>query len=86
MSRDSVVGIATGYGLNDRGVGVRASVGSRIFSGTLGSTKPPIQGVPGAPLPGVKRPWGEADHSSPASAEFKKMWIYISTPPYAFMA
>jgi hypothetical protein len=23
--------------------------------------------------------------STPASAEVKKMWIYISTPPYAFM-
>jgi hypothetical protein len=31
MSRDSVVGIATGYGLDDRGVGVRVPVGSRIF-------------------------------------------------------
>jgi hypothetical protein len=30
--RDSVVGIATGYGLDDRGVGVRVPVGSRIFS------------------------------------------------------
>jgi hypothetical protein len=28
----SAVGIATGYGLNDRGVGVRVPVGSRIFS------------------------------------------------------
>jgi hypothetical protein len=42
-SRDSVVGIATGYGLDDRGVGVRVPVGSRIFSTssrpTLGSTQ-----------------------------------------------
>jgi hypothetical protein len=30
-SRDSSVGIATGYGLDDRGVGVRVTVGSRIF-------------------------------------------------------
>jgi hypothetical protein len=29
---DSAVGIATGYGLNDRGVGVQVPVGSRIFS------------------------------------------------------
>jgi hypothetical protein len=29
-----VVGIATGYGLNDRAVGVRVSVGSRIFFST----------------------------------------------------
>jgi hypothetical protein len=81
----SVVGIVTGYGLDDRGVGVRVPVGSRIFSTssrpTLGSTQPPIQWVSG-----VKRPGREADHSPPASAEVKKMWIYISTPPYAFMA
>jgi hypothetical protein len=32
MSRDSAVGIATGYGLDDRGVGVRIAVESRIFS------------------------------------------------------
>jgi hypothetical protein len=31
-SRDSSVGIATGYGLEGRGVGVRVLVGSRIFS------------------------------------------------------
>jgi hypothetical protein len=31
-SRDSVVGIATGYGLDDRGLGVRVPVWSRIFS------------------------------------------------------
>jgi hypothetical protein len=31
-SRDSSVGIATGYGLNSRGVEVRVPVGARIFS------------------------------------------------------
>jgi hypothetical protein len=31
-SRDSVVGIATGYGLDAQGVGLRVPVGSRIFS------------------------------------------------------
>jgi hypothetical protein len=31
-SRDSVVGIATSYGLDDRGVGVRVPVGPRILS------------------------------------------------------
>jgi hypothetical protein len=30
-SRDSSVGIATSYGLDDRGVGVRVPVGSIIF-------------------------------------------------------
>jgi hypothetical protein len=40
----------------------------------------------GAFFPGVKRPRYEADRSPPTSAEVKKMWIYISTPPYTFMA
>jgi hypothetical protein len=31
-SRDSAVSIATGYGLDGRGVGVRVPGGSRIFS------------------------------------------------------
>jgi hypothetical protein len=31
MSRDSVVGIATGYGLDDRGVGVLVPVMARLF-------------------------------------------------------
>jgi hypothetical protein len=82
-------GIATGYGLDDRGVGVRVPVGSRILftSSTpdLGFTQP-IQWVPGALSPGVKRPGREADHSPPASVEVKKMWIYTSTSPHAFLA
>jgi hypothetical protein len=39
----------------------------------------------GALCQGVKRPGREADHSPPTSAEVKKMWIFTSTPPYAFM-
>jgi hypothetical protein len=54
--------------------------------GLWGPPKPPIQWIPGALSPGVKRQGREADHSPPTSAEVKKMWIYISTPPYAFMA
>jgi hypothetical protein len=52
----------------------------------LGYTHSPIQWVPEAPSPGVKRPVREADHSPPANTEVKKMWIYMSTPLYAFMA
>jgi hypothetical protein len=39
----------------------------------------------GAVSPGIKRQWREADHSPPTSAEVKKIWIYISTPPYVFV-
>jgi hypothetical protein len=88
-SQDSVAGIATGYGLDGQGVGVRVPVGSKDFStssrSALGATEPPIQWVLGALSPGVKRPRREADHSPPASFEVKKIWIYTSTPPYAFM-
>jgi hypothetical protein len=49
-SRDSSVGIATCYGLDDRGVGVRVPVRSRIFSTSsrtaLGFTQLPSQWVP----------------------------------------
>jgi hypothetical protein len=31
-SRDSAVGIATGYRLDDQGIGVRVPVGARIFT------------------------------------------------------
>jgi hypothetical protein len=51
-----------------------------------GVHQPPIEWVPEAISPGVKRQGREADHSPPASAEVKKMWIYTSTALYAFMA
>jgi hypothetical protein len=52
----------------------------------LGSTQLPIQWVPGFFFSGLKRQGREADHSPPASAEVKKIWIYTSTPLYAFVA
>jgi hypothetical protein len=73
-SRDSSVGIAQGYGLDDRGSRVRFSAGLGIFLLTTASrmalvpTQPPIQWIPGALSLGVKRPECEADHSSPFSA------------------
>jgi hypothetical protein len=86
-SRDSAVGIATGYGLDDRGVGVRVPVGSRIFSSPRRPDRlwgPPnllSNGYRGALSPGVKRPGRYADHSPPANAEVKKMLIYTFSPP-----
>jgi hypothetical protein len=76
LSCDSSVGIALGYGLDDRG-----SIPSRcweFFSKTttsrtaLGPTQPPIQWVPGVLSLGVKRPGREADHSLPSSAKVKE--------------
>jgi hypothetical protein len=60
------VGIATGCGLNDRGIGV--PVGSRIFYFSITSrpalelTQIPSQWVPGAFSSWVKRQEREADH------------------------
>jgi hypothetical protein len=51
----------------------------------LEPTQSPIQRVPGDLYPVVKQQGREADHSSPASVEVKKMLIYTSTPPYDFM-
>jgi hypothetical protein len=91
-NRDNAVGIATGYGLDDRGVEVRVEVGSRIFSSPRfpdrlwGPHRPLIQWVPEALSPVVKRPGPEAEHSPSTSAEVNKMCLYTSTPPYAFMA
>jgi hypothetical protein len=84
-SQVSVVGIATGYGLDDRGVGVRVPVGSRISflrvvqtgSGAHPTSYPM---VPRDLSPGVKRPGRETYHSPQTSAELKKRWIYTSTP------
>jgi hypothetical protein len=87
--RDSVVGIATSYELDDRGVGVRVPIGSIIFSPPRRPDRlwspPNLQCVPVALSPGVKRPGREAHHSPPASDEVKKIWMCTSIPPYAFM-
>jgi hypothetical protein len=90
-SRDSVVGIAIGYGLDALGVGIRVPVGSRIFCSPFrpdclwGPPNLLSNGFRGS-FSGVNRPDREADRSPLASAEVKKMWIYTSTPPYVFMA
>jgi hypothetical protein len=49
-------------------------------------SRPPIQRVPGTLSSGAKRQGREADYSSPVSVDVKKIWIYTSTLPNAFMA
>jgi hypothetical protein len=67
-SRDSAVGIATGYGAGIPIVRSSILAGgknfffSMSFRPALGPTQPPNQRVPGALSPGVKRPGREADH------------------------
>jgi hypothetical protein len=89
-SWNSLVSIATGYGLDEEGSnsspgGVKNFLFSKSSRQALGFTQPPKRWVPGAYSPGVKRPGRDADHSPPASAEVKKMWIHIAIPPYAFL-
>jgi hypothetical protein len=80
------VGVANGYGMNDRAVGIRGLIGLRIVSSTRcpdrlwGSPKPSLHCVTTAISPGVKRPGREADHSLPTSAEVKKIWSIHPLP------
>jgi hypothetical protein len=68
VNRVNVVGIATGYWLDDRGLGVHVPAGSRIFSSPRRPDRhwgPPSllsNGYRGALSPGVKRQDREADH------------------------
>jgi hypothetical protein len=87
LPRDSSVGIALGYRLDDRGSKVRFPAGAGNFSlhhrvqNGSGPTHLPIQWVLGALSLGVKRPRREADHSSPSGAEVKE-WVelYLHSP------
>jgi hypothetical protein len=79
-SRGSSVGIATGYGLDDRGFGGSILGGDwEFFSFPLHPDR--LWGPPG-----VKRPGRGADHSVPSSAMVKNAWLSTSTPQYVFMA
>jgi hypothetical protein len=82
-SRDSVVGIATGYGMDDQGIGVPipGRIKDFLFSTSstpaLGHTQPPIQWVLRALSSGVKGQGREGDHSPPVSAEVRKMCMRL---------
>jgi hypothetical protein len=81
-NRDSSVGIALSYGLDDRGSRVRFPAGAGNFSihhrvqngsGTHPASYP--MGTRGSFL------GGETDHSPSSSVEVKNAWSYTSTPP-----
>jgi hypothetical protein len=86
MSRDSSVGIAIGYELDDQGGG-SSSPGRIKFSllhivQTVSGVHPTSYKMgTGGSFPGVKRQGRKAAHSPPTSAEVKKMRIYTSTSP-----
>jgi hypothetical protein len=86
-SRDISVGIALGYGLDDRGSRVRFTAEAGSFS--LHRRVQNGSGTHPASYPmstrssflGVKRPGRESDHSPPSSAEVKE-WVelYLHSP------
>jgi hypothetical protein len=82
----SAVGIAPGYGLDDRGVGVQVPVGSIIFVCPYCSDRlwDPTS-LLSSGYRGENRHRREAEHSFPTSAKVKKPWIYTSIPPYAVL-
>jgi hypothetical protein len=91
QSRDSAVGITTGYGLEDQGVGVRVPVGPIILTspsrpGRLWGPYSLLSNGYQRRFPqGVKWPGREADHSPPTSTEVTNTWIYTSTLTYTLM-
>jgi hypothetical protein len=86
-NRDSSVGIALGYGLDNRGSRVRFPGGLEIFLFTtasrtaLGPTQPPVQWIPRALSLGVKL----TIHLRLVPRS-KNEWSYTSIPQYSFMA
>jgi hypothetical protein len=83
---------ATGYGLNDRVSGVRFPTGAgnfslfhRVQTGSGAHPAPYPMGIADPSLE-VKRPWREADNSSPSVAEVKNVWRCTFTPQYVFIA
>jgi hypothetical protein len=84
-SHDSSVGIALGYGLDDRCPRARLPAGTGNFSlhhhVQNGSGAHPASypiGTAGS-FPGGKRLGREANHSPPSSAEVENAWSYTST-------
>jgi hypothetical protein len=79
-SRDSSVGIATGYRLDSPGL----NPGGREFFAHVQTgpwAHPASWRMGTGSFPGVIRPRGDAVHSPPSSAKVKKVYSYTSTPP-----
>jgi hypothetical protein len=78
VRRDSVVGIITGYLLEDRGIGVRVSVGLKILvsqyrpDSLWGPSNLLVNGYRRLFPPGVKWQRRDADHLPSTNTEVKK--------------
>jgi hypothetical protein len=90
-SRDTVIGITTGYGLDDRWVRVRLPAGKIICSSPHRPDR--LWGSPNllsnrywGLLPrGVKRPGRESNHSPPESVEVMKTSLYTYPLPLTLL-
>jgi hypothetical protein len=77
MNRDSSVGIALGYGLDDRGSRVLFPAGAGNFS----LHRRAQNGFGTHPASYLMGPGGEAGHSPPSSAEVKEsVELYLHSP------
>jgi hypothetical protein len=87
-SRDGSVGIALGYGLDDRGSRFRLPVEAgnfslhyRVQNGSGAHSASYPKGTRGSFLWGIKRPGREADTSLPSSAVVKeRVELYLHSP------
>jgi hypothetical protein len=88
-SRESAVGIATGYRLDRVEFEYRQKQDfSPLHVVQIGSGRHPASNLmgTGGSFPVRQRSGGsKADHSHQTNREVKKKWIYTSTPPYTFM-
>jgi hypothetical protein len=85
--RNSSVGIALGFGVDDPGSRVRFPAGAGKFS-LHHHVHNGARAHPASYPMGTRGSFsgGEADHSPPSSAEVKYAWNYTSTPQYVFIA
>jgi hypothetical protein len=86
FSRNNSIGTATGYGLDNRviGLGCRRALGILLFdtvSRPAVGRPAPIQWVPGALSVGLKLPGHEVDDIPPSSAEIKEcVELHLHSP------
>jgi len=71
--RDSVLGVATRYGLDRPGFSAPVQTGP--------GAHPASYAIDTGSLPGVKRPGRGVDHPPHLAPKLKKEWCYTSTPP-----